>query len=85
MRWKNELNIKQILNEIDEDDDEDIKRAFKEIGTLIQNSQYFKDFAFTDLFFNLPEPGEVFKMEDVCNLLLDKLYDYADNHKIWLG
>lgn len=84
-RWKSELNIKEILNDIDDEDDEDIIRGLKEIGEKIQNSEHFKNFAFTNDFLNPSLPKGIFSMQDLANKLLDNLYDYADHNKIWMG
>ena len=34
-QWKNKINLKEIIENIDTDDDDDIKMGLQEIGKLI--------------------------------------------------
>lgn len=75
--WRRTINIKQHL---------DPAKPFEEVrdavvGMLRNDRDHLNGFEFTDI---VDEMAEVETVQDF-DFLLSALYDWADNHLVWMG
>lgn len=74
--WKKTVDIKPLLVEVEDDDNQGAQRVAQSISTLLKAS--------------LPEYPDIDHFEEVtdvedCNEALDRLYNWADKNLVWLG
>lgn len=79
--WQNKVKIKHLLR--DEEDWESIQKCMNEIADVLNNSKAFIGFNTAD-FRNIAKGDNFFGPVDYANKLLDRMYDYADAHRIWI-
>lgn len=80
MKWAAKIRIKHLLTQ--EDDLESIQASMNAIADVLQQSGLFS-VSFVSKFRNIKEDSVV-SAEDYANILLDKMYDYADARRIWI-
>jgi hypothetical protein len=81
MRWLHTVEIKHLLAE--DAEYESVKKTMNEIADILSKEKSFKDFASTiEKFRDIPEDDDFL---EYANDLLDELYDYADEHRIWIA
>ena len=73
MKWNKTINIKPLLNQANTDD----AVVAKNIANLLEKEK-FEDAEIIERFRTAETQSEV-------NHALDHLYDYCDEHRIWLG
>ena len=81
MAWNTRIKIKHLFTE-----DEDLKSvqdSMMAIADVLDRDTAFITFS-TKKFRTIPKGDEVFGPVDYANKLLDSLYDFADEHRIWI-
>jgi hypothetical protein len=80
--WKNRhLKIKHLLTK--EDDYESIVKSMSAIADVLEKELHPK-FYLVPKFRDIPKGDEVITALDYANKLLDMLYDYCDENRIWV-
>jgi hypothetical protein len=85
MRWLHTVKIKHLLTE--DEDYESIKKSMSEVADILSKEKCFKGFTSSiEKFRNIPEEDENGNGDPVeyANDLLDEMYTFADEHKIWI-
>ena len=81
MRWLHTVGIKHLLAE--DEEYESVKNTMNKIADILSKEKSFQDFASTiQKFRDIPEDEDFL---ECANDLLDELYDYADEHRIWIA
>lgn len=91
LKWKHKVDIKQYFGE--DDSNEDVVKAaqgiVKELKKLPESLNEFGLLdvisEFEDLSDNAATETSGFEWSDEFNYTLDKLYEWADDQRIWLG
>ena len=80
-QWRTKLKIKHLFTH--EEDYESIQKSMNDIADAIENgpTQIGIDLK---PFRNIPKGDSIFKPVDYANKLIDRLYDYADDERIWI-
>jgi hypothetical protein len=81
MTWRQKVKIKHLLTE--DEDHESIQASMNGIADILDQAPCFWLFS-TQKFRKIPEGDDVFGPVDYGNKLLDTMYDYADQHRIWI-
>ena len=55
-----------------------------DIADALETEPCFSCFEYTPLFRTLPRDIKFFSAVDYANILMDKMYDYADANGIWI-
>jgi hypothetical protein len=82
MRWIHTIKLKYLLTE-DEDYDS-IQKSMNAIADVLDADSCFSSFRFKKKMRNIPQGDEIVTSLDYANKLIDKMYDYADQHRIWI-
>jgi len=82
-RWLFHVKIKQFLTE--EEDYESIKKSMESIAKVLEKEPCFHAFRPTLKKFRSIKDDEDGVYLDYANRLLDRMYDYADSNRIWIG
>ncbi len=82
--WKSKVKIKHLL--ADAEDLESIQLSMNDIAHILIKTPAFKNFNrdLLNKFRAIPKGDEVVSPLDYADRLLDKLYDYADDNRIWI-
>ena len=79
--WVVRVKIKHLFTEVE--DYESVQASMNAIADILVKTPCFYGFSLRN-FRKIPKGDEVFGPVDYANKLLEKLYDYADDHQIWL-
>jgi hypothetical protein len=82
MNWINKVKIKNLMTE--EEDYENIQNSMNAIADVLDKERCFMFFETKALFRHIPKGDETFSPIDYANKYLERMYDYADAHKIWI-
>ena len=85
MNWTNRIKLKHLFTQ--EEDHENIQKSMNEIADVIEGTRIYSGmFVLFSLkeFRNIPKGDEYFKPIDYANKLIDRLYDFADDNRIWI-
>ena len=82
MRWLFHVDVKQFLTE--KEDYDSIKKSMENIAGVLEKEPCFKRFKTLPRFRKIKDDDEGDFLV-ISNHLLDKMYDYADDNRIWLG
>jgi len=80
-RWNSKIKIKHLFTE--DEDHESVQESMNAIADVVRNHSAFVLFD-TKNFRNIPRGDDVLGPTDYANRLLDRLYDFADEHRIWV-
>lgn len=78
VEWRYQRNINQFIRNGSEPTSEKVRITCNNIANLIENDPIFKEFEYRYDFRNMDDLEE-------ADSLLANLYDFADQHLIWLG
>lgn len=81
MAWHHRVKVKYLFTE--KEDHTSIQQSATAIADVLDKEICFWAFD-TSAFRNIPEGDQVFGPVDYANKLLDRMYDYADDQRIWL-
>lgn len=82
MNWKYKVRIKDLFTK--NEDWESIQTSMTQIGNILKRKHCFLGFGGLDRFKRIPHGDDFFKPVDYANRLLDEVYAYADENKIWI-
>lgn len=82
MNWINKVKIKHLLTE--NEDHASVQKSMSAIGELLRKEPSFTTFRPLKNFFAIPQGDEVFGPVDYANKLIDELYNFADDKRIWI-
>ena len=82
-RWLHNVTIKHLLT--DDEDLEGVRAAMNAIADVLEGESSFRRFYRLSKFREIPEGDDVFGPVDYANRLLDEMYTYADDERIWIG
>lgn len=81
--WAHTTKIKHLLT--DSEDWESVQRDMNAIADVLEADSFWILFRPLRKFRNIPKGDGVFGPCDYANKLLDQMYDFADEHRIWIG
>lgn len=81
MKWESRVKITHLMTR--NEDWESVKISMKEIADALKKEQCFSGFDFKR-FYKIPKGDEIIKPSDYANKLIDMLYNYADENRIWI-
>lgn len=79
--WNVKVKIKHLFTEAQ--DHASVQASMSAIADVLSRVSAFSLFDVRK-FRDIPQGDDVFGPQDYANKLLDKLYDYADAHRIWI-
>lgn len=79
--WKHHVKLRQLFTE--DEDHASIQASMTAMADVIDAAPCFTGFS-TANFRSIPEGDEVIGPVDYANKLLDRIYDFADDHLIWI-
>lgn len=79
--WKYKVHIKHLLD--DDESYEHVVQVAAAIADVLDKAPCFTGFS-TKRFRKIPEGDDVVTSADYLNKLLDRMYDFADSHLIWI-
>ena len=80
-KWNYKVKLTHLFTV--KNDHESIQNSMIAIAKVIESEKCFFGFN-TQRFYEVPEGDDVMKPEDFANKLIDRMYDFADLHKIWV-
>lgn len=80
--WRNKIKLKHLLT--DEQDHQHVQASMLAIANELDKAPYFTQFRAKKKFRSIPQGDDTFGHVDYANRLLDALYDYADDNRIWI-
>ena len=81
-RWNSRVKIRHLYTE--QEDHESICQSMSDIADVLSRAPAFHAFRLKD-FRSIPEGNHVIGAVDYANKLLDRMYDYADQNRIWIS
>ena len=80
--WRNKIKLKHLFT--DREDHESIQASMNAVADELSAAPYFRGFTARKKFRNIPQGDDVLGPVDYANRLLSQMYDYADEHLIWI-
>jgi hypothetical protein len=80
--WSHKVNVKQYFTE--KEDHASIQASMESIANALKDDLWFSEFRF-ESFYSIPKGDDTFGPVDYANRLLNRLYDFADSNRIWIG
>ena len=80
-KWDHRVAIRHLYTH--REDWESIQASMTAIAEVLERKWFFSDFD-TSKFRSIPFGDEVFGPSDYANRLLDMMYNYADDRRIWI-
>ncbi|MCJ7768757.1 hypothetical protein MUP79_10250 [Candidatus Bathyarchaeota archaeon] len=78
--WRKRINIKHLLTKSGKH--KDIVKSMNSIADVLEKHFEFKEIA--GRLRNIPKGDDVITPADYANKLLERVYDIADNERIWI-
>jgi hypothetical protein len=82
-RWNYHVKIKHLLTE--DEDFETVQANMNAIADVLEKEPCFRRFYDLAKFRQIPPGDDIFGPVDYANRLLDWMYNYADDERIWIG
>lgn len=79
--WTHRVQLKHLFCK--EEDHESIQTTMNAIADIIGEHRCFDNFCVED-FREIPQGDQFFGPADYANKMLDAMYDYADENRIWI-
>ena len=81
MNWRTRVKVKDLLN--DDESPDAVRATMAAIADRLEAAPQFRAFD-TARFRNIPDGDDVVSEQDYANRLLSRMYDYADENRIWM-
>jgi hypothetical protein len=81
-RWNHRIKIRHLFT--DEESHEAIQVSMNAIADVLDADTWFVTFLHKSKFHSIPEGNDIVGPVDYANKLLDLLYDFCDNQRIWV-
>lgn len=82
MNWQYKAKIKHLLT--DKEDHESVQAAMIEIADVLAKKTEWNEFRYLEQFRKIPADHDFIEPVEYANLLMSKMYDYADANRIWI-
>ena len=82
MNWQNKIRLKHLFTE--DESVKSIRASMNAIADELDKATFFRTFSLKKNFRSIPLGDDVIEPLDYANKLLDAMYDYADEHHIWI-
>ena len=82
MGWNSKVKVKHLFTE--KEDHKSVQASMSAVADVLDTSPVFAMFD-TRGFRNISKGDGVFGPADYANRLLERMYDYADLWRIWIG
>ena len=79
--WRYRVKIKHLLTKSEEPNV--VRQSMSAIADVLEANPCFAQFSTAPLR-KIPDGDEIIRPVDYANKLLDRLYDYADERRIWI-
>jgi hypothetical protein len=80
--WNHKVKIKHLFT--DKEDWQSIQDSMNAIADVLTKDAWFRTFVDLHKFRQIPEGDTVIRPVDYANKLLDFLYNFADDQRIWI-
>lgn len=80
-QWNHKTKIKHLLT--DSDDHAKLQASMNAIADVLTTDRAWLLFRHLERFRNVPQGDDIFSPTDYCHRLLDWMYDYANENRIW--
>uniref|UniRef100_A0A6H2A2C1 Uncharacterized protein n=1 Tax=viral metagenome TaxID=1070528 RepID=A0A6H2A2C1_9ZZZZ len=80
-RWDYHVKVKHLFTE--KEDHTAVQKSMTDVADVIQREVGFAGFS-VKKFRSIPEGDDTFGPVDYANRLIDRMYDFADSHGIWI-
>lgn len=80
-RWFSTVKLSHLFTK--QEDYESIKKSMRDIAKVIESQICFSGFD-TKKFYKIPKGNDIFGPLDYANKLIDKMYNFADDRRIWI-
>ena len=81
MNWLGRVKVKHLFTE--NEDYKSVQTSMSAIADVLDSSSHFLLFN-TRGFRSVPRGDDFFKPVDYANKMLSRMYDYADENRIWI-
>ncbi len=81
--WLHTITIKHLFTE--QEDFESVQKSMNLIADELDKDEWFKSFKERSRFRKIRRNDDELSPVEHANKLLDKMYDYADEKRIWIG
>lgn len=81
MSWQHRVRLKHLFTR--EESHDAIQRSMTQIADALGSEPCFAGFDAAK-FYKIPKGDDFFAPVDYANQLINKMYDYADLHRIWV-
>ena len=79
--WRVKVKLTHLFT--DDEDHETVQKTMNQVADILESISAFRMFN-AKKFREIPEGDDFFGPIDYANNLLNELYDYADQNKIWI-
>jgi hypothetical protein len=79
--WKYRVTIKHLLTP--DEEHHEVQRDMSAVADVLDRELCFAGFN-TSAFRSIPEGDDFFTPSEYANRLLDRMYNYANEHRIWI-
>jgi len=80
--WNHKIKIKHLFTE--DESHEAVQKSMNAVADVLDKGTFFVGFD-TKKFRAIPADNEFFEPVECANKLLEKLYDFADDRRIWIA
>ena len=80
-RWDYHVKVKNLFTE--KEDHASVQKVMNNVADVIQQEAGFAGFD-VKKFRSIPKGDDTFGPVDYANRLIDRMYDFADSHGIWI-
>jgi hypothetical protein len=80
-RWFSTVKLTHLFTK--QEDYESIKKSMAEIAKVIESETCFSGFD-TKRFYKIPKGDDVIGAVDYANRLINRMYNFADDRRIWI-
>jgi len=81
-KWTSRIKLKELFTE--DEDAAAVRASMAAVADRVETHPEFVMFRDVAKFRAIPDGDDLVRPVDYANKLLDRLYDYADDHAIWI-
>jgi hypothetical protein len=82
MNWRDRVRVKHLFT--DDEDHETVQATMTAVADVLVAARCFRGFRDLPKFRAIPQGDDVFGPIYYANRLLDAMYNYADDNRIWI-
>ena len=80
--WNSKINVKHLFTESEEH--ADVQASMSAVADVLKENPFFVSFTWLDKFYKIPDDNDLLTPVEYANLLLSKMYDFADSNRVWI-